>query len=178
MCSVVHSVGAVCRLLNVGVGTPVSRGPRLRTGRALLAHPAPTVGSDDEPYWLVVSARAHFSCSPGSASGACFAPADSPWQDPFPPSPPPPNGYCSETSSVLWVLPTSGSRSSVDCALGLPTAPQTAICLGNHRISRVPCRECPCVLEVYDRVGLPQSCARLTAGMLPSVLDNAVGAPN
>ena len=33
---------------DVGVGTPVARGPRLRTGRALLTHPAPTSGNDGQ----------------------------------------------------------------------------------------------------------------------------------
>src|SRR5258708_34775207 len=91
---------------------------------------------------FVVPAPAHSARPPGSESGTRFAGPGSPWPDPFPPSPPPPLfWFCSETSPVLWVCPTSRVRSSSASVLGLPDTSRAHWSLsGEPGISHLPCK--------------------------------------
>ena len=85
-----------------------------------------------------VSARRPGSRFPGSASGACFRFADSPWSRPFPPRTPhrlaPP---CSPASTVLWPRPTSSPRSSQASDTSFPSRPWHD-CRGRVKTSQVP----------------------------------------
>src|SRR5208282_5895951 len=96
---------------------------------------------------FVVPVPAHWAHRTGSESGTRFAGSGFPWPDPFPPSPPPPLFWsCSETSSVLWVCPTSRVRSSSAPVLELPDASRERWPLtGEPGISQLPCKMCPYV---------------------------------
>src|SRR5271170_7000749 len=96
---------------------------------------------------FVVPVPAHWARRSGSESGTRFAGSGSPWPDPFPPSPPPPLfWFCSETSPVLWVCPTSRVRSSSAPVLELPDASRERWSLsGEPGISQLPCKMCPYV---------------------------------
>ena len=137
----------------VAVGTAIARRPPHRSGRAVLPHPAPTLGHDAKPVKPVaVHAQARWARLPGSVSGARCARACSPWSAPFPPSSPPPlAGTCSMTSSVLRSGPTSQRRASSPCVRRLRDAALS--CQGDTGISRFPDEVRPRVRGVFDRAG-------------------------
>jgi len=163
--------------VHAGCGVPL----QLEVGKPQSVDPVDVMQKSGELYILVQCCRLSYLRQLAGRVDPALSPervllAQVPLARPFPPSPPPPLfWFCSETSPVLWVCPTSRVRSSSAPVLELPMRPEGAgRSRGNPGSLNFRAR-CVPTCQGHRPRRTPAKLAMALGRMLPSALCQGVG---